>query len=119
MALSMLGTFTTVSPPEAMRNAAANLFAWKADQKGIDVFDASRLPNMSWGLPHVSGHRDVYGMTACPGDSGHPWVPWLRDEVARRIGFTPEHTISTSKIRHPLTRSPIAEQHREHRLPWV
>jgi hypothetical protein len=46
---------------------------------------------MVWGLPHVSGHRDVYGTTACPGNSGHPWVPWLRDEVARRIGFTPAH----------------------------
>lgn len=108
MALSMIGDYTSITPPEAMRNAAANLFAWKADQKGIDVFDASRLPNMSWGLPHVSGHRDVYGTTACPGDSGHPWVPWLRDEVARRIGFTPEHIYFDEEdpATH-FTRSPI------------
>lgn len=91
MALSMIGDYTSIAPPEAMLNAAANLFAWKADQKGIDVYDASRLPNMEWGLPHLSGHRDVYGTTACPGDSAHPWLPWLRDEVARRIDFTPEH----------------------------
>lgn len=92
MALSMIGDYTSITPPEAMRNAAASLFAWKADQKGIDVYSASRLPEMSWGLPHLSGHRDVYGTTACPGDSAHPWLPWLRDEVARRIGFTPQHT---------------------------
>jgi hypothetical protein len=91
MALSMIGDYTSIAPSEAMRNAAANLFAWKADQKGIDVYDASRPPNMSWGLPHLSGHRDVYGTTACPGDSGHPWLPWLRDQVAQRIGFTPQH----------------------------
>lgn len=91
MALSMIGDFTSITPPEAMRNAAASLFAWKADQKGIDVYSASRPVAMSWGLPHLSGHRDVYGTTACPGDSGHPWLPWLRDEVARRIGFISEH----------------------------
>jgi hypothetical protein len=91
MALSMIGDYTSIAPPEAMRNAAASLFAWKADQKGIDVYSAGTLPNLDWGLPHLSGHRDVYGTTACPGDSGHPWLPWLRDEVARRIGFTPEH----------------------------
>jgi hypothetical protein len=91
MALSMIGDFTSVAPPLATRNAAAELFAWKAAQKGIDVYSASRPVAMSWGLPHLSGHRDVYGTTACPGDSGHPWLPWLRDEVARRIGFTPEH----------------------------
>lgn len=91
MALSMIGNFTSIEPPPAVRNAAAELFAWKASQKGIDVFSASRPVAMSWGLPHLAGHRDVYGTTACPGDSGHPWLPWLRDEVARRINFTPEH----------------------------
>ena len=108
MALSMIGDFTSITPPEAMRNAAANLFAWKADQKGIDVFDASRLPELNWGLPHLSGHRDVYGTTACPGDNGHPWIPWLRDEVARRIGFTPEHIYfdEQNPATH-FTRSPI------------
>ncbi len=91
MALALIGTFTAtspgISPPAAMRNSAADLFAWKADQKDIDVYDASYLPNMSWGLPHLMGHRDVYGTTQCPGDQAHVLLPWLRDEVARRIGF--------------------------------
>lgn len=98
MALSLIGTFTTldynppgIAPPQAMKNAAAELFAWKADQKNINVYDASRLPNLSWGLPHLMGHRDVYGTTECPGTQAHNIIPWLRDEIARRIGFVSPH----------------------------
>ncbi len=89
MALSFLGTFETVTPSNAMLDAAADLFAWKADQRNIDVYGASdNLPNIPWGLPHIMGHRDVYGgtQTACPGSTCHTLLPWLRDEVASRIG---------------------------------
>jgi hypothetical protein len=98
MALSLMGTFTEpdqsppgITPPPAMLNSAIELLSWKADQKGIDVFDASRLPNVNWGLPHLMGHRDVYGTTACPGDQAHDLLPWLRNEVANRIGFVSPH----------------------------
>ncbi len=98
MGLALLGTFTNpndnppgITPPPAMLNAAAELFAWKADQKNIDVYDASTLPNMNWGLPHLAGHRDVDGSTVCPGDQAHLLLPWLRDEVASRIGFISPH----------------------------
>uniref|UniRef100_UPI0035B21E17 golvesin C-terminal-like domain-containing protein n=1 Tax=Promineifilum sp. TaxID=2664178 RepID=UPI0035B21E17 len=91
MAASLLGTFTAapsgIKPPPAMLNAAVELLAWKADQRGINVFDASRtLPNISWGLPHLMGHRDVYGTTECPGDQAHLLIPWLRNEIAGRLG---------------------------------
>lgn len=98
MGLALLGTFTTpdddppgISPPPAMMNAAADLFAWKADQKDIDVYDAGTLPNMGWGMPCLAGHRDVDGSTVCPGDQAHLLLPWLRDAVAGRIGFVPPH----------------------------
>jgi hypothetical protein len=98
MALSLIGTFTRpdesppgITPPQAMLNSAAELFAWKADQKNIDVFDAGRLPGVDWGLPKLMGHRDVYGTTQCPGDQAHALLPWLRSEVANRIGFVSPH----------------------------
>jgi hypothetical protein len=98
MALALIGTFTQpyenppgIAPPQAMLNSAAELFAWKADQKNIDVFDAGYLPNVSWGLPKLMGHRDVYGSTQCPGDQAHALLPWLRGEVANRIGFVSPH----------------------------
>jgi hypothetical protein len=94
MALAFLGTFTEpgqippgIAPSAAMLDSAAELFAWKADQKDIDVFSASHLPNVDWGLPHLMGHRDVYGTTTCPGDQAHELLPWLRNEVANRLGF--------------------------------
>ncbi|HRO24618.1 MAG TPA: N-acetylmuramoyl-L-alanine amidase, partial [Promineifilum sp.] len=91
MGVALLGTFTAYSPgikpPQAMLNATADLLAWKADQRDINVFDASRLPNLAWGLPHLMGHRDVYGTTECPGDQAHLLIPWLRDQIATRIGF--------------------------------
>jgi hypothetical protein len=91
MAASLLGTFTAaptgIKPPPAMLNAAVELLAWKTDQRGINIFDASRtLPNISWGLPHLMGHRDVYGTTECPGDQAHLLIPWLRDQIAGRLG---------------------------------
>jgi hypothetical protein len=101
MALSLLGTFTAagdnppgVAPPPAMLNSAVDLFAWKADQQDINVFEASdALPHIPWGLPTLMGHRDVYGgdNTACPGEQAFAMLPWLRRQVAERIGLTNPH----------------------------
>jgi hypothetical protein len=92
MALAFIGTFTLatqnppgISPPAAMRNSAVELFAWKADQKDIDVHRSSYLPNVDWVLPNLMGHRDVYGTTVCPGDQAYAILPWLRDQVAQRV----------------------------------
>ena len=88
MALAMIGNYTDITPPEPMLASAVDLFSWKADQKNIDVFDASNtLPNIKWGLPNLMGHRDVYGTTQCPGDTAHALIPILRDEIASRIGL--------------------------------
>ena len=92
MALALLGTFTAYSPgirpPDAMLNSAVELLAWAADRRDINVFDASdALPDIAWGLPHLMGHRDVYGTTECPGDQAHLLIPWLREQIAGRIGL--------------------------------
>lgn len=92
MALAMIGTYSTKEPPGPMFESAVDLFSWKADQKDIDVFDASdTLPNIDWGLPHLMGHRDVYGTTECPGGAAHALIPNIRDEVAARIGLESSH----------------------------
>lgn len=91
MAASLIGNFVDVTPPQPMLNAVANLFAWKADQKDIDIFDAGMLPDVDWGLPKLMGHRDVYGTTQCPGDRAHALLPTLREMIAERINFTPAH----------------------------
>ena len=91
MAVSLLGTFTTATPPVAMQNSVIEIFAWKAAQKGIDVYSSTYHPVLGRGLPNFLGHRDVYGTTACPGDRAHQMLPELRNKVAQRIGFVPPH----------------------------
>jgi hypothetical protein len=99
MALALVGTFTLpshpspgITPPQPMLNAAAELFAWKAAHKNIDVYSAGRVPDLSWGLPFLMGHRDVYGTTECPGEQAHLLLPWLRHQVAQRTGFVSPYT---------------------------
>ncbi len=95
MGVGLLGTFTApdystpgIAPSEPMKASLVNLLSWKAEQRGINVYDASdSLPDISWGLPTLMGHRDVYGTTECPGDQAYALLPWLRDQVAARIGL--------------------------------
>ncbi|MDX1662887.1 MAG: N-acetylmuramoyl-L-alanine amidase [Candidatus Promineifilaceae bacterium] len=91
MALSFIGNFNETNAPEMMIESATRLLAWKADQRNIDVYNASRPPYMNWGLPHLAGHRDVYGTTDCPGHTVHALLPSIRDEVAQRIDLTPTY----------------------------
>jgi hypothetical protein len=110
---ALLGTFTTPdehhisdTPPPAMLNALANLFAWKADQRNIQIYDASRTATMNWGLPHIMSHRDVYGgtNTLCPGGNAHALLPWLRSAVTQRIGQVTPYTF-VSETSSAFTRS--------------
>ena len=98
MGTSLIGTFTSSSeypvydvPPAAMQNSLMELFAWKASQRDIDVYDSSHVPDADiyWGLPHIMGHRDVYGglNTLCPGGNAHNLLPAIRDGVADRLNF--------------------------------
>ncbi|MEZ4515497.1 MAG: N-acetylmuramoyl-L-alanine amidase [Chloroflexota bacterium] len=95
MAVALIGTFTDpednppgIIPPSPMVDSAVNLLSWKADQRDINVFDASdTLPNIDWGLPNLMGHRDVYGTTECPGDQAHRLLPSMRERVAQNIGL--------------------------------
>ena len=92
MALAMIGSYSTSEPPVPMFESAVDLFAWKADKNDIDVFDASNsLPNIAWGLPHLMGHRDVYGTTECPGGVAHALIPALRERIAAAIGLESPH----------------------------
>jgi hypothetical protein len=110
--VALIGTFTApdygipgIMPPEPMVNAAIDLLSWKADQRNINIFDASdALPDIDWGLPHLMGHRDVYGTTECPGDQAHALLPWMRDRIAERIGQVDPH-IYVDELSAEFTRS--------------
>jgi hypothetical protein len=88
MGVAMIGTYLDSEPSAAIQESIIDMFAWKADQRDIDVFDATdTLPNVEYGLPHIMGHSDVSGTTECPGGAAHNLIPAIRDEVADRIGL--------------------------------
>lgn len=90
MAVALIGNYADAGIPAypAMIDSAVNVLSWKADQRDIDVFDASdTLPNIDWGLPNLMGHRDVYGTTECPGSQAFRLIPEMRERIARNIGL--------------------------------
>ncbi|MCA9919180.1 MAG: N-acetylmuramoyl-L-alanine amidase [Anaerolineales bacterium] len=100
MGVSLIGTFTGpdypslpgIAPPTAMKNSLIELLSWKADQRGINVYESDpTMPYVEGGRPNLMGHRDVYGTTECPGDQVHDLLPWLRDQVAANIGTVDNH----------------------------
>ncbi len=107
MALAFLGDFRAFTPPQPMLDAAVDLFAWKAEQKGINPYEAgNELPYVSWGLPYLMGHRDVYGgsQTTCPGGEAYALLPYLRTQVANRLGIANDYIV-VDELSNALTLS--------------
>jgi uncharacterized protein with LGFP repeats len=94
-AASMIGNFTSVSPPAAMLNAMADLYAWKLGSyyrnptgKTVltaGVYAGSRFPvGAQVTFNTISGHRDA-DFTDCPGNAAYALLPALRTMVAARL----------------------------------
>ncbi|WP_107772157.1 FG-GAP-like repeat-containing protein [Nocardioides sediminis] len=64
-AMSAIGNFDTVQPPEVMLQAYGALFAWKLGLHGVNPASMSQQVGKSK-FPAINGHRDA-GSTACPG----------------------------------------------------
>ena len=88
MGISMIGTFTDVTPTEKALNSLRRILAWKADQRGIDPAGKSRHAASGLDLNNISGHRDGPGATECPGDALYPLLPNLRTSVKALLGGT-------------------------------
>jgi uncharacterized protein with LGFP repeats len=94
--ISVLGTYTDVTPSEAALVSVAKIAAWKLGQYGVDPNGSTTLTagaagtnyfRKSWAqgdrlsLPTIHGHRDGYN-TQCPGDSLYAKLPTLRGWAA-------------------------------------
>ncbi|MAE71109.1 MAG: hypothetical protein CME06_11670 [Gemmatimonadetes bacterium] len=88
MGVGALGYFHTPyndMPTFSLLDAYAELYAWKADQKGIDPFGRDYYVGYAGLMDNIYGHRDVKS-TACPGDLLYSELPELRQEVDDRLG---------------------------------
>ncbi|HEX5613551.1 MAG TPA: N-acetylmuramoyl-L-alanine amidase [Acidimicrobiia bacterium] len=85
--IALMGTYTTIMPPQAMIDALVTLLTWKCARWGIDPRGSSTYYNAAgqWvSPPNICGHRDTKA-TACPGGPLYAALPTLRDKVAVRL----------------------------------
>lgn len=87
---ALLGTFSSATPPPAMRDGLERLLAWKLDLAHLDPASTTTVvsrgsPRWPAGarvtLPVIAGHRDT-GVTACPGDGAYARLDEVRAAVA-------------------------------------
>jgi uncharacterized protein with LGFP repeats len=81
MGVSMMGTFTSTAPSDALKSAMVKLIGWRL---GTTFHPATGKYHVSsYDLNRIAGHRDVVP-TACPGAKAYAWLSasgGLRDRV--------------------------------------
>ena len=85
--VSLMGTFESVAPSEAMKQATVQLVAWRFGLAGIPAEGTYAVGGLT--LNRISGHRDVKS-TACPGTQALAWLGapgGLRAAVANAGAF--------------------------------
>ena len=93
MGIALLGTFTSVPPTPAARQALIDHLAWESERHGLDPLATTPHTNPADGkqktVANISGHRD-WGSTACPGGVLYADLPNIRNEVAAKVGANPQ-----------------------------
>ncbi len=79
-AMSAIGNFDVVQPPEAMIQAYGALFAWKLGLAGVNPASTSQQVGKKV-FQAINGHRDA-GSTACPGKYLYAQIPRIRQLAA-------------------------------------
>ncbi len=84
--VSVMGTFTTVTPNTAIKTALANLIAWKFSLYGVTLPGITVAGDKRFA--RISGHRDA-NQTSCPGQRLYSALTEIRSRVRARLGTLP------------------------------
>ncbi len=89
--IALIGNFMKTAPSGAAIQSLIHLAAWEAqrhkiDPLGNDEFIATDSTKLVF--PNIVGHRGI-GNTLCPGTRMAASMPWLRKQVAERVGTFP------------------------------
>jgi hypothetical protein len=103
--ISLMGNFTNIGPPLAMKTSLKKMLAWEADRHdlnptGTHTFNGRRMRV-------IGGHRDA-GQTACPGNKVYAQLPKFRRKAKALIGAgrrTTRLNLETSATLVPYGRS--------------
>lgn len=75
-AMSAIGNFDVVQPPDVMLRAYGSLFAWKLALNGVNPASTAQQVGKKT-FQAINGHRDA-GSTACPGKYLYAQLPTIR-----------------------------------------
>ena len=88
-AMSAIGNFDVVQPPDVMLRAYGQLFAWKLSLHGVDPASTSQKVGRST-MAAINGHRDSpTAATACPGKYLYAKLPVIRQYAAQAAPVVP------------------------------
>lgn len=79
MGISMIGTYTDITPTEAALNSLINLTTWKVGKEHLDPL-GTHWHSLNPNLPTIAGHRDGCS-TECPGDKLYALLDSIRQAV--------------------------------------
>ncbi|PUA81947.1 FG-GAP-like repeat-containing protein [Nocardioides currus] len=86
-AMSAIGNFDLVQPPDVMLRAYGQLFAWKLALNGVNPASTAQQVGKST-FQAINGHRDA-GKTACPGKYLYAQLPTIRAYAAAAAPAVP------------------------------
>jgi len=81
--ISLMGNFTSIGPPVAMKQSLKAMLAWEADRHGLNPTGTHSFNGRRMRV--IGGHRDA-GQTACPGNKVYEQLPNYRRSVAAMMG---------------------------------
>jgi N-acetylmuramoyl-L-alanine amidase len=81
--ISLMGNFTSIAPPLAMKQSLKAMLAWEADRHGLNPTGTHSFNGRTMRV--IGGHRDA-GQTACPGNKVYELLPTLRRKVKAMMG---------------------------------
>jgi hypothetical protein len=87
MGVCMLGTYTSVAPPQVAIDKLVALLAWKSIDSKIDPSGSGKIVSYAGTMQNISGHRDgcAPNYTECPGDMNHSMLPTIRTRVKETV----------------------------------
>lgn len=115
-AISMMGNYDVVQPPQVMIKSVGELAGWRAKVAGIDPkgYDTHYSEGSSYTfypygqavrLPNIFAHRDV-GNTSCPGQYGYAQMDNIRNIAKQKYDSIRSGSGATAPAAPPVASNP-------------
>ena len=89
--IALIGNFMKTAPSGAAIESLIHLASWEAQRHKIDPLGSEEFiatDSTKMVFPNIVAHRGI-GSTLCPGTRMNASMPWLRKQVADRVGSFP------------------------------